>query len=217
MINQQGSPFEFYPSLQKEVTVSLATTFTPVDYTEDFLQQILSNLLWCSQKKYVIRWCAAFLVSTNSRLHSPQLKGSKRWKGHTLQQRKKNDKFLKLLSIALSNYYMLLHQDYCPDLQTKMKNTDFCYFLLPCTYSKQPQRTGQLWCVCVNMWIQNASNESYWQFLYIIVSLGQKALEYLLGGKTGDQQRWSIQIISKPLFCIWCHHFSHYRIKMLFK
>lgn len=39
--------------------------------------------------------------------------------------KEKNVKFLKLLSIALSNDYMLLRQDYHADLQTKMKNIDF--------------------------------------------------------------------------------------------
>lgn len=42
-----------------------------------------------------------------------------------VRTKEKNVKFLKPLSIVLSNDYMLLHQDYCPDLQTRMKNTDF--------------------------------------------------------------------------------------------
>lgn len=79
---------------------------------------------------------------------------------------KKKVKFLKLqlLSIALSNDNMLLHQDYCPDLHTKMKNADFFFLLFPLPlYIQQKAIKSRVIMirVCVNMQIQNNDNESY--------------------------------------------------------
>lgn len=72
-----------------------------------------------------------------------------------VKTKEKNAKFLRLLSIALSNDYMLLHPSYCPN--TKMKNTGF-FPLFPCTNSHKEQGNYD---VCVNMQIQNNDNERY--------------------------------------------------------
>lgn len=84
-------------------------------------------------------------------------------KGSQVTTKEKNVKFLKLLSIALSNDYILLHQDYCPDFHTKMKNTDFFFLLPPPLYIQQTAIKSRVItiCVCANMQIQNNDNESY--------------------------------------------------------
>lgn len=115
-----------------------------------FYNRYYLTIFWCTQKKYVIRWCTAYLVSTNPRLCSTQLKGSKSWK-HVkhVKTKEENAKFLRLLSTALPSDYTLLHPSYCPDLNTKMKNEDFFNFLSPCTNSHKEQRNYD---VC-NYWV----------------------------------------------------------------
>lgn len=72
--------------------------------------------------------------------------------------KEKNVKFLKLLSIAVSNDYMLLHQD----LQTKMKNIGFFLFPLPLYIQQTAIKSRVIMIhVCVNMQIQNNDNETY--------------------------------------------------------
>lgn len=66
---------------------------------------------------------------------------------------KKKVKILKLqlLSIALSNDNMLLHQDYCPDLETKMKNADFFFIIsspLVHTAKSHKEQGNYDTCVC---------------------------------------------------------------------